>query len=101
MELRRKCVPLTDSEYDTRIKKVLEEFLLADAKAAMNRGDRGAGGVVTYVTSGPDALTDESTRRMAIEWLHEEADALGDKDDEYYISRLADRIGGYTDAEEG
>jgi|SRR5579863_2082785 len=50
---------------------------------------------------GPLALGDDiAARKRAAKALYAFADELNDKDDEYYLNRLADRLLGYSDADE-
>lgn len=97
----KKCRPapvplLADDDFDQTIKETCPGYA-ADFK------DMGLADVALACKDGPMALASHTVkqRQAAARALYTFADRLNDKEDEYYLNRLADRILGYTSAEEG
>lgn len=92
---RKSPAPLVPgNEMDDRIAEVTPCYASTFKEMGNDEAARACGG-------GPLALGDDVVlRKRAAKALYAFADQLNDKDDEYYLNRLADRLLGYSDADE-
>src|SRR5271154_3526146 len=85
---------IADNEMDTIIKQCTPCY-------ASTFKEMGNDEAAKVCKKGPLALGEDiKTRKRAAKALYAFADQLNDKDDEYYLNRLADRVLGYSDDDE-